>query len=55
MPLMSNYWNINFSDISIDDNKKLGQGAFADCYFGKLWGKPVAIKVRISHLVENFL
>jgi len=43
MPLMSNYWNIDWADIEIGE--QLGEGAFAVCFKGVLWGKTVAVKV----------
>jgi hypothetical protein len=43
LPLMSNYWNIGWDDLVLDD--KLGEGSFATCFKGTLWGKEVAVKV----------
>jgi len=47
---MSNYWNIDWADIEIGE--QLGEGAFAVCFKGVLWGKTVAVKV-LKNDIEN--
>ncbi len=52
MPLMSNYWNISGNDLVVRSEEKLGEGTFAECYKGLLWGKPVAVKVLFALYIE---
>jgi hypothetical protein len=48
--------NSLLSDVKVDNFGKLGEGTFAECYKGTLWGKEVAVKMfKLDEVTDDLL